>query len=179
METEFVVMSMSGMITAFMETNMTMFIVTMVFILLDIISGCVVGFITRTFSSTALRKGLGHKLGYIFIMCAVAFLQVAMFDPNFTLDFDFPLFNVVCGFIIFMEFVSVIENASKLNPNVDKIIGKYFDKSSDDDIVNLDTHFGADANDFVTAEFQDVVKGQFYEPDYVSAGDVDTPTENS
>lgn len=147
------------MITEFMEDNITMFCVTMVFILLDIISGCITGLITRTFSSTALRRGLGHKLGYVFIMCAVAIVQVAMFDPNFTLDFDFPLFNVVCGFIIFMEFVSVIENASKLNSNVDKLFGKYFDKSYDDNTVNLEQHFGVDANDFVTAEFQDVVKG--------------------
>lgn len=156
---EYATMTLFAMITDFMEANITMFIVTMIFILLDIISGCVVGFITHTFSSTNLRKGLGHKLGYVFIMCAVAVLQVAMFDPNFTLDFDFPLFNVVCGFIIFMEFVSVIENASKLNPNVDQLFGKYFDKSKDDDSVNLEAHFGVIDDGFVTAEFQDVVKG--------------------
>lgn len=141
---ENLVIDFFNMVSMFMENNITMFIVTVIFILLDIVSGCIAGFINRTFSSTELRKGLGHKIGYIFLMCAVAILQVAMFDPNFSLNFDFPLFNVVCGFIIFMEFVSIIENASKLNPNIDQIVGKYFSKDKDIDNINASANFGED-----------------------------------
>ena len=151
--------SFLNMVSVFMETNMTMFIVTVVFILLDILSGCIAGFFNKSFSSTALRKGLGHKIGYIFLMCAVAVLQVAMFDPNFNLDFDFPLFNVVCAFIIFMEFVSIIENASKLNPNIDQIVGKYFDKNKDNDTVNISANFADIELEHIPMEFQDVIKG--------------------
>lgn len=135
--------SFINMVSIFMEANMTIFIVTIIFILLDILSGCIAGLINHTFSSTQLRKGLGHKIGYVFLMCAVAILQVAMFDPNFNLDFDFPLFNVVCCFIIFMEFISILENASKLNPNIDKLIGKYFDKN-DTENINITSNFGED-----------------------------------
>lgn len=113
-------------ITEFVKDNMTFFIVTCIFILLDILSGLISAIVNRDFSSKTMRKGLGHKLAYIFVMCAVAVLQVAMFDPGFTLDFDFPLFNVVCGFIIFMELSSILENACMLNPAINDLIGRFF-----------------------------------------------------
>lgn len=116
-------------LSQFMADNMTMFIVTVIFIFLDILSGLVCALINKDFSSTVMRKGLGHKLGYVFIMCAVAVLQVAMFDPNFHMEFDFPMFNIVCGFIIFMECSSILENASMLNPQLNEIIGKFFNRN--------------------------------------------------
>lgn len=155
----------------FMSDNMVLFCVAIAFILVDILSGLIVGWITHTYSSTKMREGLGHKLSYVFVMCAVAILQVAMFDPNFGVNFDFPLFNVVCGFIIFMEFSSIMENATILNPKLDSLIGKFFDHNKDIDNVNIDGLFVGGVNTMyqsadvaaanknpVTAEFADFVK---------------------
>lgn len=120
-------------LSEFMKQNLTIFLIACFMMLMDILSGCIVGLIKRKFSSTKLREGLGHKLGFIIIMCVIAIIQVAMFDPNFNVDFDFPLFNAVCGFIIFIEFVSIVENATILNPKLDSLIGKYFKRENVED----------------------------------------------
>lgn len=131
-------------VNEFWFNNETFIIVTLVFMALDILSGIAKGLLTHTFSSTTMRTGFGHKLGIILALCAVAIVQVALFDPNFSLDFDVPLFDVSCGLIIFMEFCSILENCCVMNPQLDSVIGKYFDKSNDIDTVNMTTNFGAE-----------------------------------
>lgn len=131
---EIVVVDFQTSFSQFMQDNMTFFIVVCVFILLDIISGVVASLIKGDYSSTVMRKGLAHKLAYIFIMCAVAVLQVAMFDPHFHVDFDFPLLGIVCGFIIFMELSSILENACVMNPQINELIGKFFVFNKHNDI---------------------------------------------
>lgn len=122
--------SMIEAIQTFMMAHMTLFIAVCVFILLDIISGLIVAFVDGEYSSREFRKGLGHKLSYVLVMCAVAIMQVAMFDVNFDVPFEFPLFEIVCGFIILLEFTSIIENACKLNPELEKLFGKFFNNSN-------------------------------------------------
>lgn len=131
-------------VNEFWFNNETFIVVTLVFMGIDIISGLAKGLVTHTFSSTEMRKGFGHKLAIILALCAVAVVQVALFDPNFSLDFDVPLFDVSCGLIIFMEFCSILENCCIMNPQLDSVIGKYFDKSEDVDSVNITNNFGAD-----------------------------------
>lgn len=128
-------------INQFWLDNETFILVTLLFIALDIISGVIKALITHTFSSTMMRSGFGHKLGIILALCAIAVIQVALFDPNFSLNFDVPLFDVACGLIIFMEFCSIVENCCVMNPQLDSIIGKYFDKSNDADTVNISNSY--------------------------------------
>ncbi len=118
-------------INEFWIGNETFIIVTLIFMALDIISGIAKGLITRTFSSTTMRTGFGHKLGAILALCAIAIIQVALFDPGFSLEFELPLFNISCGLVIFMEFCSILENCCVMNPQLDSIFGKYFDKDED------------------------------------------------
>lgn len=113
-------------IQSFMLAHMSLFIVVCVFIFLDIISGLIVAFVDGEYSSRHFRKGLGRKLAYVLVMCAVAIVQVVMFDSQFDVPFEFPLFAIVCGFIIPLEFTSIVENACKLNPELDKLFGKFF-----------------------------------------------------
>ena len=121
------------LVNQFMQDNMTIILVSFGMMLLDIISGVIAAVINKNYSSEELRKGLGHKLGYIFVMCTVAIIQVAMFDDRFSIDFGFPLLDVVCGFIIFMEVTSIIENACLINPNLKEFVGKYFNLEKHDD----------------------------------------------
>lgn len=112
-------------IQLFMIQHMTLFVVVCLFILIDIVSGLIVALVDGNYNSTEFRKGLARKLGYVLVMCAVAVIQVAMFDSNFEVPFDFPFFALVCSFIILLEFTSILENACKLNPKLDAFLGKY------------------------------------------------------
>jgi hypothetical protein len=130
--------NIQAMFSQFMCDNFAIFVVAIAFILLDIASGIIVAILQRNFSSTIMRKGLGHKLGYVFVMCAVAILQVGMMEPSFHVEFDFPLFNVVCAFVIFMEFMSVMENACLLNPQLNNLVGKFLAQNNYGDTEEVD-----------------------------------------
>lgn len=125
--------ALSAFLTQFMQENITMFCVTMLFIFIDIVSGIACAIYNHNYSSTVLREGLAHKFAYILVMCSVAIIQVAMFDPQFSINFNVPLFNIVCAAIVFLELSSILENASILNPGLRKLIGKYFDFDDGDD----------------------------------------------
>ena len=133
---------LAGTFNQFMADNATILSVAIIMMFLDIVSGFVVALIQGNYSSTIMREGLGHKFGYIMCMCAVAVIQLAMFDPAFEVNFSLPLFNGVCAFIIFMEFTSIIENAALISPSIEKIFGKFLNKKEDSDndneVVDLD-----------------------------------------
>lgn len=128
----------------FWLNNKTFIIVALAFMALDILTGILKSLVTHTFSTKTMRTGFGHKVGIILALCAIAIIQVALFDPHFSIDFEIPLFDVTCGLIILMEFCSVLENCCVMNPQLDNIIGKYFDKKDDIDTVNMNTNFGAE-----------------------------------
>lgn len=113
--------------TVFYE-NFTFFIVTMVMLLFDILSGMAAHFHKKDFNTSALREGLWHKFGYIMIISLVIVLQTALYDPKFHLNFEFPLFDITCGFIIFMEVISIIENVGIINPTIGDFVTKYLNK---------------------------------------------------
>lgn len=132
-------------LSEFVMQNLTWFIVVFAFIILDIVSKLIVVFIYHDFSSKEFRSGLGHKFGYFIVLCAVAIIQVAMFDTAFELAVDVPVFSVVCGFIILLEFSSILENACYLNPKLDGFIGKYFAQSNPyPEIYENDVMYSAD-----------------------------------
>lgn len=135
------------LVNQFMQDNMTLIFVTFGMMFLDIISGVISAVINKNYSSEELRKGLGHKLGYIFVMCTVAIIQVAMFDDRFSVEFGFPLLDVVCGFIIFMEVTSIIENACLINPNLKEFVGKYFNLEKDSN-NNEDSYIDLDSDQY-------------------------------
>lgn len=114
------------MLQTFFYDNFTFFIVTIIVIFFDIISGISAHIYKKDFTTSNLRTGLWHKFGYLLIMATVAILQIAMFDPSFTVTFEFPLFDIVCGTIIFMEVCSIVENVGIINPSIAEFIGKYF-----------------------------------------------------
>lgn len=113
--------------TVFYE-NFTFFIVTVVMLLFDILSGMVAHIHKKDFTTSALREGLWHKFGYILILSLVIVLQVALYDPKFHLSFEFPLFDITCGFIIMMEVISIVENVGIINPTIGEFVSKYLNK---------------------------------------------------
>lgn len=101
-------------------------IVTLVFILFDILTGFLKAAANHDIDSTALRKGLLHKLSEV---VAIVFAFLCEYAVQYVhLGVEIPLVITVCGYIIIMEIISVLENIVEVNPELGKFSSKYLSK---------------------------------------------------
>jgi len=101
-------------------------IVTLVFILFDILTGFLKAAANHNIDSTALRKGLLHKLSEVM---AIVFAFLCEYAVQYIhLGVEIPLVIAVCGYIIIMETISVLENIVEVNPELGKFFSKYLSK---------------------------------------------------
>ena len=101
-------------------------IVTLVFILFDILTGFLKAAANHNIDSTALRKGLLHKLSEV---VAIVFAFLCEYAVQYIhLGVEIPLVIAVCGYIIIMEIISVLENIVEVNPEFGKFFSKYLSK---------------------------------------------------
>jgi toxin secretion/phage lysis holin len=90
--------------------------ITAAFIVLDIISGAIKAIKSKTWSSTVMREGLFHKMGFVII---VALAVICDYGQQYLqLGFTIPLVSGVCAYIILTEIGSVIENVAVINPEL-------------------------------------------------------------
>lgn len=108
----------------------TALIVVTVFIAFDILTGWLKALYTGTFNSSIMREGLFHKLGEL--------LALAL---GYACEFTFPLINMnvnvpfaaaISVYIVIMEVASIVENLSKMNPELAGILQKFFAKEKID-----------------------------------------------
>lgn len=103
-------------------------IITGCFILLDLISGLLSAFKSKSFKSSKMREGLFHKTGSILVVTFAILVDHA--QKYVDLGVQIPMTVIICVYIILMECGSILENASKLNPDINvESIKKYFSKS--------------------------------------------------
>jgi len=101
-------------------------IVTLVFILFDILTGFLKAAANHNIDSTALRKGLLHKLSEVM---AIVFAFLCEYAVQYIhLGVEIPMVITVCGYIIIMETISVLENIVEVNPELGKFFSKYLSK---------------------------------------------------
>lgn len=101
-------------------------IVTLVFILFDILTGFLKAAANHNIDSTALRRGLLHKLSEV---VAIVFAFLCEYAVKYIhLGVEIPLVIAVCGYIIIMEIISVLENIVEVNPELGKFFSKYLSK---------------------------------------------------
>ena len=101
-------------------------IVTLVFILFDILTGFLKAAANHNIDSTALRKGLLHKLSEV---VAIVFSFLCEYAVQYIhLGVEIPLVIAVCGYIIIMEIISVLENIVEVNPELGKFFSRYLSK---------------------------------------------------
>lgn len=101
-------------------------IVTLVFILFDILTGFLKAAANHNIDSTVLRKGLLHKLSEV---VAIVFAFLCEYAVQYIhLGVEIPLVIAVCGYIIIMEIISVLENIVEVNPELGKFFSKYLSK---------------------------------------------------
>ena len=106
-----------------MTPNERMAILCMfLFIILDLISGVAAAYARREVESPKLREGLWHKSGYVFVLFCSILIEWAM-NEGMDLGFSLPLVVPICVWISLMEIVSILENASKINPDLANIPG--------------------------------------------------------
>lgn len=96
---------------------MKIILVALVFNGLDLITG-IVGAIKdgEQIKSSKLRDGLFKKVGFIF--CYALGIAINYAETFLTLPFGVDLVPVICTYAIVTEAVSIIENISKINPDI-------------------------------------------------------------
>ena len=107
------------------------FIVSLVFIVLDILTGWTKALATGTTNSSIMRVGLYHKLGEVL---AIGFGYVCELSfPYVGISISVPLVESIATYIILMEVASIVENITKINPHLSEILGKIFKKENSDE----------------------------------------------
>lgn len=96
---------------------MKIILVALIFNGLDLVTG-VVGAIRggEQIKSSKLRDGLFKKVGFIF--CYTLGIAINYAESYLTLPFGVDLVPVICTYAIITEVVSIVENISKINPDI-------------------------------------------------------------
>lgn len=100
--------------------------IVLIFIAFDILFGLIQALANRNFESKIMRQGLFHKLGEILayafgVMCDSALPLVDIMIP-------FSLAGAITIYIVVMEIGSILENISKISPELAKYLGFIFEK---------------------------------------------------
>ena len=98
------------------------------FIALDVISGLIAAFATKSVNSSKMRDGMTHKLAFFIAFALAAALEIA--SEFMELGIQVPAAIVV--YIVTTEVVSILENICKINPELrEKGFLALFGKSSE------------------------------------------------
>lgn len=108
------------------------FVVILIFIGLDVVSGIVKAFYKKEYNSSVMREGAYHKFCEIFIVILSVVSDNFLSYINVNVGVD--LVPVVLAYFGVMEICSVIENIGAINPQAVAPISKFFEKlkGSDD-----------------------------------------------
>ena len=92
------------------------YVITGLFMLLDIITGIALAVKNKCFTSSAMREGLFHKCGSV--LCLALGALVDWGQTFIDLGVNVPVAGIFCTYIITMEIGSIIENVGKINPEI-------------------------------------------------------------
>lgn len=105
-------------------------IVTLVGILLDIITGFAQACLNKEVNSSIIREGGIHKIGELLIMIFSIYVKEGIIYLNIEIPFN-PI-TLVCGYIVIMECISIIENIGKMNSKcIPSKLSEFFKKLSE------------------------------------------------
>lgn len=95
--------------------NYEYIIVTLIFIVFDVLTGVLQALINGTFQSRVMRKGGLHKLA---LMIVLAFGVALDYSQTLVdLGFEFPCLKAIAAYISLMEIMSIVENINLAFPN--------------------------------------------------------------
>lgn len=81
----------------------------------DVVVGFIQAAINNQLSSTKMRQGLLHKVLILILIFVCLAIEVGI-DHTVKLPYDIPTCEVVCGYVIVMELVSILENIARGYP---------------------------------------------------------------
>lgn len=88
-----------------------------VMMIADMVVGFIVAAINEKLSSTKMRNGLLHKVLMLILIFVCLAIEIGVSHTG-ALPYDVPTCEVVCGYIIIMEFISVLENIASGYPEL-------------------------------------------------------------
>lgn len=98
----------------------------------DVLVGFIVAIINNDLSSTKMRKGLLHKVLMLVLIAVCLAIELAI-EHTVQLPYDIPTCEVVCGYIVVMELISVLENIGRGYPQfTDSALFKLFNLTGKD-----------------------------------------------
>ena len=98
----------------------------------DVLVGFIVAVINSNLSSTKMRKGLLHKVLMLILIAMCLAIELAI-EHTVQLPYDIPTCEVVCGYIVVMELISVLENIGRGYPKfTDSALFKLFNLTDKD-----------------------------------------------
>lgn len=100
--------------------------IVLIFIAFDILFGLLQSVTNQNFQSLVMRKGLFHKLGEMLCYCFGVVCDTAL--PLVEISLPFSLATAITIYIVVMEIGSILENVSKLSPELAKYLGYIFEK---------------------------------------------------
>lgn len=83
----------------------------------DVVVGFIVAAINEELSSTKMRRGLLHKVLMLVLIIVCLAIEIGI-QHTVVLPYDVPTCEVVCGYIVIMELMSVLENIAKGYPAI-------------------------------------------------------------
>ena len=105
------------------------YLITGLFVILDMATGLVKAFKEKNYCSSIMREALFHKCGSA--LCVAFGVLVDYAQTLIDLGQTIPIATPICAYIILMEIGSIIENVCAINPDImpDKLKA-YFTKLS-------------------------------------------------
>lgn len=91
------------------------YLITLIFIVLDFASGIVKALKNKNVSSQVLREGLFHKMAYIILVVLAVLIEQA---EGLVIDSTIPVVIPACAYIVFTEITSILENVTQINPEI-------------------------------------------------------------
>lgn len=98
----------------------------------DVVVGFIQAAINNRLSSTKMRQGLLHKVLILILIFVCLAIEIGI-SHTVKLPYDIPTCEVVCGYVIVMELVSILENIARGYPQfADSQLFKLFNPSEKD-----------------------------------------------
>lgn len=92
----------------------------------DVVVGFIVAIINEELSSVKMRKGLLHKVLMLVLIFVCLAIEIGI-SHTVALPYDVPTCEVLCGYIVIMELISVLENIANGYPELkDSALFKIF-----------------------------------------------------
>lgn len=98
----------------------------------DVVVGFIQAAINNQLSSTKMRQGLLHKVLILILIFVCLAIEIGI-SHTVKLPYDIPTCGVVCGYVIIMELISILENIARGYPQfADSQLFKLFNLSDKD-----------------------------------------------